>query len=103
MKIILKARVNHKPCSINEAYYLRGKKVKSAKYKAYQEAWGNELVDYPLTISKDSKLRIDYTFGFSNRASDVDNPIKTTQDTLQNFYDFNDKQVYHVRATKKLV
>lgn len=103
MKIILKVIVNHKPVSINEAYYLRKGKTKSRKYIDYQAAWALVLCDHKLNIKKEDKLRVDYEWGFSSVRSDVDNPIKPTQDTLQNYYGFNDSQIYHVRATKKLV
>ena len=102
-KLLLKVRVHHKPVSINESHYLRRGKPKTRKYIDYQEAWALVLQEHEMNIEKDYKLRVDYIFGFSRVTSDVDNCIKTTQDTFQTFYGFDDKQVYHVRATKILV
>lgn len=95
---------NHKPLSINAAYY-RNKK-KTVAYRAYEDAWQLTLsgLIIPEDIEiKDMLFRIDYVWGFSNNASDVDNPIKTTTDIMQNWWKFNDKQVRVVKATKTLV
>ena len=46
---------------------------------------------------------VEYIWGFSNNQSDVDNPIKTTTDIMQNHFGFNDKQIRIVKATKLLV
>lgn len=101
MKTLLTARVNHKPLSINAAYYRN--KRKTVAYRAYEDAWALTLIEHKLKISPEDRLRIDYKWGFSNKAADVDNPIKTTQDVMQNWFEFNDKQVYIVKAVKTLV
>lgn len=94
----------HKPLSINAAYYKNKRKTKA--YEAYQDAWLSVLAgtSIPEDIEvKDMLFRIDYEWGFSNRQADVDNPIKTTTDIMQNLLKFNDKQVRIVKAVKKIV
>jgi Holliday junction resolvase RusA-like endonuclease len=47
-------------------------------------------------------FKLEMDFGFSNSASDWDNPIKPLQDILQKKYNFNDKDVFeaHIRKFK---
>lgn len=47
--------------------------------------------------------RIYYEFGFSNKLSDYDNPVKATQDCLQKKYKFNDCDIYEAFIRKKIV
>ena len=98
------ATCHHKPLSINAAYYKN--KKKTAAYREYEDAWLTVLqgTSIPEDIEvKDMEFYIEYTWGFSNRLADVDNPIKTTTDIMQNLLGFNDKQVRIVKATKKIV
>ena len=100
----IQTTINQKPLSINAAHY-RNKKM-TVSYKNYRTAWeihfnNNNIKAHPEI--KDMKLYIGFMFGFSNRASDVDNPLKPAIDTLQNLLDFNDKQVYKVKASKSIV
>jgi hypothetical protein len=50
-------------------------------------------------------LQLTLTFGFSNAASDFDNPVKPFVDCLQKKYGFNDKLIkrctINVEKTKK--
>lgn len=96
----------HKPLSINAAYYKN--KRKTVAYKDYEDAWQLVFGDVciPENHIEDVKkmlFRVDYEWGFSNNAADVDNPIKTTTDIMQNWFKFNDKQIRIVKATKLLV
>ena len=94
----------HKPLSINRAYYKNKKKTRD--YTDYEQAWQSVLSGHTIPEDieiKDMLYRIDYVWGFSNRAADVDNPIKPATDIMQNWFTFNDKQVYIVKATKKIV
>ena len=47
--------------------------------------------------------RINLEYGFSNMASDVDNPTKPIVDILQKKYGFNDKHVMVMHLEKKIV
>lgn len=42
-------------------------------------------------------------WGFSNSASDIDNPVKPFLDTLQSKYKFNDKWVHMMIILKEMV
>jgi Holliday junction resolvase RusA-like endonuclease len=48
-------------------------------------------------------LKIDYVFWFSNKKSDIDNPIKPFQDVLCKKYWFDDSQIYCITVQKKIV
>lgn len=96
----------HKPLSINAAYYMNKKKTKA--YTEYERAWAKvfDLACIPedhIENVKDMYFAVEYIWGFSNNQSDVDNPIKTTTDIMQNHFGFNDKQIRIVKATKLLV
>lgn len=47
-------------------------------------------------------LLVNLEFGFSNRASDLDNPVKPIMDILQKRYGFNDSQVCNISSLKEL-
>ena len=91
-------RIDIKPLSVNEAW--QGKRFKTNKYKDYEKLLLLKLK--PLTIP-DGDLEVRYTFGFSNRSSDIDNPIKAFQDILQKKYGFNDSKIYRLVVNKVIV
>ena len=91
-----------KPLSINKAWI----RNRSRKTKAYLD-FQHELMLYlqdtecPEHVRRnDCKLEAELEFGFSNKNSDVDNCIKTTLDTLQSWFGFNDKIIYRLKASK---
>jgi len=90
------AHIDIKPLSVNQVWM--GRRFKTPKYKAYEK----ELL---LKLKKinipDGKLEIHLIFGFSNKNSDWDNPIKPFQDILQKKYGFNDRSVYKAIVEKK--
>jgi Holliday junction resolvase RusA-like endonuclease len=49
------------------------------------------------------KLKLNIVFGFSNKASDIDNCVKPFLDMLQEAYSFNDKMVYELNVKKEIV
>ena len=84
-----KVKVQIKPISANEAW--KGRRIKTDKYKAYENAL---LWILPSTIKMpELPFQIHYTFGFSSLSSDWDNPIKQTTDILSKKYKFNDKLI----------
>lgn len=91
-------RLDVKPLSVNEAW--QGKRFKTVKYKKYEQMM---LSLIPANRVPDGKLRIDITYGFSNVASDADNPTKLLIDILQKRYGFNDKQIYKMVLNKEIV
>ncbi len=90
-------RINIKPMSYNRAY--KGRVYPSAEYKQYIHDVSYLL---PRLTVPEGKLRLDITFGFSNKASDIDNGIKAFLDLLQKKYEFNDKMVYEMHVYKDI-
>ncbi len=92
-------KLNEKPLSINEAW--QGKRFKTPAYKSYEETI---LLTMPKAkIDVEQMLRIEFFFGFSNKASDLDNPVKLLLDIAQKKYGFNDKNVFELNVRKCIV
>lgn len=88
-----------KPLSVNEVW--QGRRFKTPKYKSYEKEM---LLRLPkLEINKDSSLKIDIDISFSNKSSDIDNPIKPILDILQKKYGFNDSKIYDLHIKKFIV
>lgn len=87
-----------KPLSVNEAW--KGRRFKTDDYKMYEQILMYKL---PAMEVPDGKLRIDYEFWFSNKLSDLDNPIKQFQDILTKRYKFKDSDIYEISVVKKIV
>jgi Holliday junction resolvase RusA-like endonuclease len=89
-----------KPLSVNEAW--QGTRFKTKKYLSYEKELLFRLPQlyfpYP---NKPLKVIIEY--GFTNNASDIDNPTKLILDILQKKYKFNDKNIVELLLRKKIV
>jgi Holliday junction resolvase RusA-like endonuclease len=94
-----KYRVNHKPLSANSAW--KGVRYKTDLYKKYEYSMMYLLPKG--IIIPDGKLSLCLVFGFSNAASDLDNPVKQFQDCLSKKYKFNDKLIYRLEVDKVIV
>jgi Holliday junction resolvase RusA-like endonuclease len=92
------AKIEIKPLSVNEAW--KGRRFKSDKYSRYERDLMYLLPK--MEISKTSKLEITLIFGVSNKASDIDNPVKPFLDILQKKYGFNDSQIYDLHVIKQI-
>lgn len=88
-------RLDIKPLSVNEAW--QGKRFKTPKYKKYER---DVLVLLSGRTVPEGKLHISITWGFSNSASDIDNPCKMFIDCLQKKYGFNDSRVHKLSLSK---
>lgn len=96
---MIQFKINEKPLSINEAF--QGRRFKTPAYKDYEKAM---LLMMPKAkIEADQMLRVEFFFGFSNKASDLDNPVKLLIDIAQKKYGFNDKNVFEMNIRKCLV
>jgi Holliday junction resolvase RusA-like endonuclease len=92
-------RIEIKPLSVNKAW--QGRRFKTKEYKDYQE---EVLLLLPkINICKKSKLKLDLVFGFSNKMSDIDNPLKPILDILQKKYGFDDRNIYELSVRKEIV
>jgi Holliday junction resolvase RusA-like endonuclease len=96
---MIQFKLNEKPLSVNEAW--QGKRFKTPIYKIYEETI---LLSMPKAkIETEQMLRIEFFFGFSNKASDLDNPVKLLLDIAQKKYGFNDKNVFELNVRKCIV
>ena len=98
---VFKCHALVKPISVNKAWYMNKKKSKD--YEKFQE----EMIPYLQGFSapqrvrdNETKLHAEMEFGFSSVKSDVDNCIKTTLDTMQSWFGFDDRIIFKVIATK---
>jgi Holliday junction resolvase RusA-like endonuclease len=96
---MIQFKLNEKPLSVNEAW--QGKRFKTEEYKNYERTISFMLPK--AEIDPKEMLRIEFFFGFSNKASDLDNPVKLLIDIAQKKYGFNDKNVFELNVRKCLV
>jgi len=87
-----------KPLSVNKVW--RGRRFKTPDYEAYEEELWYLL---PKGNRPAGKLQLTIEFGFSTKASDVDNCVKPFIDVLQKKYIFNDNMIYKLVVEKKIV
>jgi Holliday junction resolvase RusA-like endonuclease len=92
-------KINEKPLSVNLAW--QGKRFKTPAYKQYEKEM--LLLMPPKKIDAKKMLRVEFFFGFSNSASDLDNPVKLLMDIAQKKYGFDDKNVFELNVRKCLV
>ena len=96
---MIQFKINKKPLSVNQAW--QGKRFKTPAYKDYEKAM---LLMMPKAkVDTEEMLRVEFFFGFSNKASDLDNPVKLLMDIAQKKYGFNDKNVFEMNIRKCLV
>ena len=91
-------KVNIKPLSINKAF--QGRRFKTSDYNNYEKSC---LLMMPRLRFPQGKVALHIRYGFSNKASDVDNPTKLVLDIMQKKYEFNDKDVYEIHLYKLIV
>jgi len=95
----MQIRIDEKPLSVNSAW--QGKRFKTFAYKQYERKLLLLLPNKKLNVS--DLMRIELFFGFSSKASDLDNPVKMLLDILQKKYGINDKNVYELNIRKCIV
>jgi len=91
--------INIKPLSVNQAW--QGRRFKTPKYKSYEKELILKLPN--IKIDNNARLKVDIIFGYSNRASDIDNPLKPLLDCLQKKYNINDNMIYELTVKKEIV
>lgn len=93
-------KLNIKPLSINCAF--KGRRFKTKEYDNFIKIM---LVILPNSVKIDSKayLSLRITFGYSSRASDIDNALKTFIDCLVKKYGFDDRNIYELNVKKEIV
>jgi len=91
-------KVDLKPLSVNDAW--RGQRFKTKEYQQYEKTL---LFLLPKANLPEPPFKISFEFGFSNKASDLDNPVKPLTDILQKKYGFNDRDIYEATIKKVIV
>ena len=91
-------KLNIKPLSVNNCW--QGKRFKTPEYKKYER---DLLLMLPKNTFKFDKFSIQIEFGFSTTLADIDNPLKPFLDILQKKYNINDRDVYSLIVSKKVV
>ena len=92
-------KVNIKPLSVNRVW--AGRRFKTPDYKTY-EIELMSLLKGKLTVDKNEKIHLIIHAGIS-KSSDIDNLLKPFIDILQKRYEFNDKQIFKITASKETV
>jgi Holliday junction resolvase RusA-like endonuclease len=87
-----------KPLSVNQAW--QGKRFKTDKYIRYEKEILNLLPNVP---TENPPFKFEITFGFSNKLSDIDNPLKPILDCIQKKYKINDRDIYELNVKKEIV
>lgn len=87
-----------KPLSVNEAF--KGKRFKTPKYDSFIHSM---LFLLPKIDLPKSPYSIDIVFGYSSRASDIDNALKSFLDCLVKKYGFDDREIYQMNVKKEIV
>lgn len=95
---MIEGKINIKPLSVNQAW--QGRRFKTPVYKSYEKVL---LMQLERGAVPKGELSVYLEWGFSNRSSDIDNPIKPFLDILQKKYKFNDSKVYRLNVRKTLV
>ena len=91
-------KINIKPLSVNQCW--QGRRFKTKIYKGYEK----ELLLKLTKISVPNKqIGLNIVFGFSNKGSDIDNPLKPFLDILQKKYNINDRDIYELNVKKEIV
>jgi len=92
--------INIKPLSVNEAF--NGQRTRSKKYDAFINSMMFLLpkhIEYP--DAENIKLAIE--FGFSSKASDIDNCCKSFIDCIVKKYKVDDRNIYELHVFKEIV
>lgn len=92
-------KLNIKPLSVNQAW--QGRRFKTKAYKSFER----DLLLILPSIKIDSKIKmhLNLKFGFSNKLSDLSNPLKLVEDILSKKYGFNDRMIYKISMEKEIV
>lgn len=91
-------KVNVKALSVNSCY--QGKRFKNQTHKEYVKEVLSQL---PVKYIGIPPYKLILEIGLSSKLQDLDNCIKVFQDCLTVKYNFNDRDIYEIQATKFIV
>lgn len=86
------------PISANKAW--KGKRFKTDDYKWFELEMLAKLPKIAIGIPP---YIVKLQFGFSNKLSDIDNPVKMTLDCMVKKYGFDDRDIYRLDIEKFIV
>ena len=89
-----------KPMSINSAF--KGRKFRTQEYDIFIIKCLRLLPD-KIEIPNKDHIKLALEFGFSSRASDIDNCVKTFIDCLVKKYKVDDRFIYELHTFKTIV
>jgi len=89
-----------KGLSVNEAF--KGRRFRTDKYDSFI-AKMFKLLPKTIEIENRSNIKLAIEFGFSSKASDIDNCCKTFIDCLVKRYGFDDRYIYELHVFKAIV
>lgn len=87
-----------KPLSVNEAF--QGKRFKTAKYDTFIRSM---LYQLPKITLPQAPYSMNIVLGYSSKASDIDNGLKSLLDCLVKKYGFDDREIYQMNVKKEIV
>ena len=93
-------KIQIKPLSVNECF--KGRRFRTLKYDVFIK---NCLLLLPskLIIPDEMNIKLAIEFGFSSKASDIDNCCKSFIDCLVKKYKVDDRFIYEMHVFKKIV
>lgn len=96
MNFILKI----KPLSVNEAF--KGRRFKTDKYDVFIQKMFY-ILPKEIDIPDEKNIKLAIEFGFSSKASDIDNCCKSFIDCLVKKYKVDDRYIYEMHVFKSIV
>jgi Holliday junction resolvase RusA-like endonuclease len=89
-----------KPLSVNEAF--NGQRTRSKKYDSFIKSM-MFLLPKQIEIPNKEHIKLAIEFGFSSKASDIDNCCKSFIDCLVKKYSVDDRYIYELHVFKEIV
>lgn len=89
-----------KPLSVNEAF--NGQRTRSKKYDIFIKSM-MLLLPKSVRFPNERNIKIAIEFGFSSKASDIDNCCKSFIDCLVKKYKVDDRNIYEMHVFKTIV
>ena len=93
-------KIQIKPMSINAAF--KGRKFRTKEYDIFIIKC-LRLLPKEIEIPDKGNIKLAVEFGFSNKASDIDNCLKTFIDCLVKKYKVDDRFIYELHVFKAIV
>lgn len=93
-------KINIRPLSVNECF--KGRRYRTVKYDAFISKM-LYLLPKQIEIPNEKYIKIAIQFGFSSRASDIDNCCKSFLDCLVKKYKVDDRNIYEMHVFKDIV